>query len=148
MIERSRVRPLGVALGIVLVLLGFLAIFSVGFPILLAGLFVLLAATTGAHRRHPQVYWPLVAATSLFFVGYVLVAPLTCTSRATVVDGVEEVGGTSCTNVVGIEYGGGQDYAPPLWPAAIVGITAGALAGALTRRLISDPRQDPDGSGP
>ncbi|MPZ89949.1 MAG: hypothetical protein GEU81_18255 [Nitriliruptorales bacterium] len=140
MAAQHRFRPGYVAAGIVLMVFGFISIFTIGVPILVAGVIVLVAGLTDAHRRRPRVFWPVVAAIAALFVGYVLVAPLSCTSQAVVRESGEDVGATSCTNLVGIDYSGGLGYNPPLWPAVAVGGGGAALAGAATRRSMSSDR--------
>lgn len=142
MAARRRIRPGWIAVGLVLIAFGCLAIFSIGLPILVAGALVLVAGLTDAHRERPDAFWPLAAGMGALFVGYVLVAPLSCTSRAeAVVDGQpvgdQPVGATACTNLLGIDYSGGPGYDPPLWPAGAAAAGSAFVAGAASRRLMA-----------
>jgi len=58
---------------------GVVGIFSVGMPFLLLG--VTLAAVS-PWRAQRAVLWPAVTAVVGFVVGYILVAPLSCTATA------------------------------------------------------------------
>jgi membrane-bound ClpP family serine protease len=124
------------AIAIALCAAGFIAIFSVGAPLFLTGV-VMLAASPWRERR--GVLWPGIAAVWTFTVTYVLLAPLGCTgttSPGRVVDSF-----TECTNVLGINYRGGT-YDPPLLPALLAGLVAGAPAALLLRRLLKRRRVD------
>ncbi len=138
MVSAHPVRPAYVTAGVVLVGLGVLAIFTIGLPVLVAGLILLVDGFTNAHRRWPRVFWPIVVGIAVLFVGYVLVAPLSCTSEAVARESGHAVGATSCTNLVGIDYSGGPGYNPPLWPALLAGVAGGAIAGAVTRLSLAD----------
>jgi len=125
-----------IAIAVILIVFGYLALFSIGWPFALTG--ILMFALIGQRHRFdvlaPALAWPWV-----FTIGYLLVAPIGCTSRATptiaggVVDGV-----TRCTSLF-LTYAGRTPYRPPLLPAVLTGValaTAGSLAiqWALRRR--------------
>src|SRR5438445_13298523 len=63
----------------VLLVLGLVAIFSIGAPLFLLG--VTLAAL-GPFRYRRRVFWPVLTAVVVFIVGLVLLVPLWCTSSA------------------------------------------------------------------
>lgn len=146
MTTESRRRPSSIVAGLLLMGFGFLAILSIGLPILVVGVFVLVAGLTGAHRERPGTFWSLAAGIGAFFAGYVLVAPLSCSSRGVVVDPDQAatgeavtgdtVGATTCTNLLGIDYSGGPDYRPPLWPAGTAAAGSAAVVGIVTRRVV------------
>jgi hypothetical protein len=127
---------LGVA--IALVLFGYLALFSIGFPFLLTGLLMLAFV---AFRERVEVMVPAVLWPWVFTLGYVLVAPLGCTTSATpmVVNGVGAVeGATRCTALI-FTYAGAAPYSPPIWPALLFGAALATgvalfVLGAIKRR--------------
>jgi hypothetical protein len=132
---RSVGQVLYLTLAILLVLFGFVAIFSIGAPLLVLGLTLL---GLFPYRSRATVFWPWLSGVISFFVGYVLVAPLHCSTRQ-VVEPVgrngAHVGGeaiTTCFNLLGIDYSGVNAYNPPLWPALLAGL---ALAGAVAAGL-------------
>lgn len=131
---------------------GYLAIFTIGLPIVVMGLLILVAGLTDAHRQHPTTFWPVTVGLAAFFAGAIIIAPLSCTSRAVAIEDAEapaagdpssraSMGTTECTNLVGIDYTGGPDYNPPLWPALLAGAASGVLLGTVTRCLMRDPRK-------
>ena len=63
---------------------GFVAGFSIGPPFLIIGLAMLVL---GPLRRWPRPNWPPLVGVVAFWVGYLLVVPLQCTSNSTL-DGV------------------------------------------------------------
>jgi hypothetical protein len=69
-----------VATGIALIVFGYLALFSIGFPFLLTGVLMLGWI---AFRRRAEVMVPVLLWPWAFTLGYVLVAPLGCTQVAT-----------------------------------------------------------------
>jgi len=136
-----------VAVALILIVFGYLALFSIGWPFVLTGM--LMLALIG-ERRRPNVLAPALAWPWAFTLGYVLVAPLGCTSSAMPIiagdaGSVEE--STRC-NAVFFTYVGGADYSPPLLPAVFTGIalaTAASLAiGWALRRRRGDDRRSID----
>jgi hypothetical protein len=120
----------------VLMLFGFIAIFSIGAPFLLTGAAMILV---GPFRHRPRVLWPALAAVWSFVVAYVLVAPLGCTTSSNAVLGsaaAATVGRTVCTNVLGIDYSGGVRYQPTLGPAFVIALIAAAVVGLVMRRVL------------
>jgi hypothetical protein len=118
---------------IALILFGWIAIFSVGAPFLLLGL---MLAVLFPWRGRRGVVATGAAVVLGFVVGYVLVAPLSCsgTSIATV-GGSLSRGTVSCSNVLGIDYEGTGNYHPSLLPALLAGIALASVAGATTAWL-------------
>jgi hypothetical protein len=124
------------ALAIALIGFGVVAIFSIGLPFLALGLALVVLAPV---RHRPPVFWPILSGVAAFFVGFVLVAPLTCTASAGTAVGP---GGsppetqTTCSSLLGIaEYTGTGGYEPPLGPGVAAGMGL-AAAVALTLRLV------------
>jgi hypothetical protein len=118
---------------VVLIAFGTLGLLSIGFPFLLLG----IALAIVAQRRHETgLVAGVVAAAVGFSVGYILIAPLTCSTSASSADPVEQ---TVCSNVLGIDYSGRGSYDPSLLPALLAGLVVAVLAalGArwLARRL-------------
>lgn len=121
----------------VLMLFGFVAIFSIGAPFLLTGAAMVVV---GPFRDRRHVLWPALLAVWSFVLAYVLVAPLGCTSSSLPLVGTsdlaQQAGRTTCTNVLGIDYSGGGVYNPPLMPALIVGLSVSIVVGLAARRAL------------
>ncbi len=128
----------------VLCLFGFVGIFSVGMPFLLLGITL---AVVAPWRRQRAVLWPAVTAVVGFVVGYVLVAPLSCSTSATSADPqlllnpVPPARTTSCTNLLGIGYSGSGSYGPSLWPAVLCALALSVAAAATVRVSLTRPRR-------
>lgn len=108
---------------------GVVAIFSVGAPFLLIGLTLVLLWPVRSKR---SVVWPIIVGEVALVTGYVLVAPLGCTTTAT----GPEVSSrwTSCDNLLGIEYSGAGVYHPNRVPALAVALASGMVV-ALGARI-------------
>ncbi len=131
----------------VLLVVGVLGIFSIGLPFLLTGL---VLAALAPMRRDPASFWPPLVGTFAFFLGYILIAPLGCTTtdgQATAREpALTKAGGapsvdlavetTVCTNVLGRDYSGSGSYHPPVWPALLTGMFLGGAASLSTRALL------------
>lgn len=122
-----------VATGIALIVFGYLALFSIGFPFLLTGVLMLGWI---AFRRRAEVMVPVLLWPWAFTLGYVLVAPLGCTQVATpqVLGGGIE-GPTRCNGLF-FSYVGDASYSPPIWPALLVGVVLATGAALLVRRAM------------
>jgi hypothetical protein len=125
------------ALALALALFGYLALFSIGFPFLLTG--VLMLALTPVRRRAaimvPALAWPWV-----FTIGYVLVAPLGCSTftMPRIVDGVRgSVEGSTRCNALFFTYAGDASYDPPILPALLVGVGLATGAALFARQWIA-----------
>ena len=120
---------------VVLITFGALGLLSIGFPFLLLGL---MLAIVSQRRHETGVVVAGVAAVVGFMVGYILVAPLGCTTSASSVDPVEH---TICANVLGIDYSGAGGYQPNVFPGLIAGLIVAVLfalgARWLARRIAS-----------
>lgn len=123
----------------VLAVIGFLDLAGIGWPLFLTGVAML---AVGPRRHDPAVLWPVLSGVWAFLVGYVLVAPMGCTSfaGALVGGGSQLVGHTVCTNVLGLDYSGGAAYRPPLLPALLVGMALGLVVASAVRWLLRRPR--------
>src|SRR4051794_33881727 len=106
-------RWLYVAGAVVLVVLGGLSLFSIGAPLLLTGL-AMLGCYPWRDRR--DVLWPSLAAVWAFIVGYLLVAPLGCTTSSIPSDHALLAEGYTRCNGVFFDYAGGSSYNAPLLP--------------------------------
>jgi hypothetical protein len=124
---------------------GFLGLFSIGAPFLLTGVAMMVVSPWRTRR---EVLWPALVGVWAFVLGYVLVAPLGCTSTAVAVTAASPVpqSHTTCTNVLGIDYSGIGIYNPSLVPAVLAGLAAGA-AGALATRFLLRRRRGATFSG-
>jgi hypothetical protein len=120
---------------VVLLLFGAVAIFSVGAPFFLTGIALL---AVGRWRHQPAVVWPVLLGIWAFVLGYVLLAPWTCTGTSVPAStGAVVIERTSCTNVLGIEYSGGRLYDPSLLPAFLVGFALAIAVGLGARVLLT-----------
>ena len=126
---------------VVLIAFGTLGLLSIGFPFLLLGIAL---AIVSQRRQETGLVAGVVAAVVGFSVGYVLVAPLTCSSSASSADPVEH---TVCSNILGIDYSGAGSYNPSLLPALIAGLVLAVLfalgARWLARRMASRRTSSP-----
>jgi hypothetical protein len=122
--------------GVAVILVGFgsLAMFSIGAPFLLTGAAMMVVSPW---RDRPQVLWPALVGVWAFVLGYLLVAPLGCTSTAVAVTAGSPVAvsHTTCTNILGIDYSGTGTYDPTLLPAMLAAFVTG-VAGALATRVL------------
>jgi hypothetical protein len=123
-------------LAVGLVLFG-AALFSIGIPFLLTGLVMLVLFPW---RRRRDVLWPLLASVWGLTLGYILVAPLSCTSSVAPAGEVLRSGGsvTECNGLF-FDYSGIGSYNPPLLPALLIGVVVAfgawlAVKALLTRR--------------
>jgi hypothetical protein len=124
---------------ILLVGFGFLALFSIGAPFLLTGLAMMVVSPW---RTRGEVLWPTLVGVWAFVLGFVLVAPLGCTSTAMAVTAGSPAAEshTTCTNILGIDYSGTGIYNPSLAPAVFAGMAAGAGGALATRFLLRHRR--------
>ena len=121
-----------IILAVALVLFGVAGLFSIGVPFLLTGL-VMLACFPWRRRR--DVLWPSLASVWGFTVGYIIVAPLGCTTSGT--GAAKELvirASTTCKGVL-FDYSGRPLYNPPLLPALLVGLAAGAAAALVVKSI-------------
>jgi hypothetical protein len=129
---------------VLLTVFGFLGQFSMGAPFFLTGVAML---AVGRWRHRPEILWSALVGVWAFVIGYILVAPLGCTST---VDAVlqgqpQALSHTTCTNALGIDYSGTGTYNPSLAPAFLAGLTIGVLGAFLTRRLLTRRVHPSDG---
>ena len=119
---------------VLLVGFGFLGLVSIGAPFLLTGTAMIVVSPW---RMRPEVLWPTLVGVWALLLGYLLVAPLGCTSTVIAVTEGSPVATshTTCTNILGIDYSGTGTYDPTLVPALVVAAAA-AVAGALATRFL------------
>lgn len=118
------------ALVVFLIAFGFLGLISIGLPFLLLGITLAILA----RRRHETgVIAAGVAAIVGFTLGYILVAPLGCTTSGVAPGSISH---TVCNNILGIDYSGGSPYNPSVAPGLLSGIVV-AVAFALGARWIA-----------
>ena len=123
-------------LSVVLVVFGFITGFSIGIPFLFLGLTLI---ALGPVRRKRVVFWPILVAVIGFWVGFILVTPLGCTtSSVRVVNGQysNQESTTRCSNILGIDYSGTGLYNPSQAPALRAGLATGALGGLATALVL------------
>lgn len=120
------------------IVFGFLAIFSVGLPLLVLGLAMVVLSDI---RDRPATFWPPLVGIALFFLAYILVAPLACTQTPTLVtvgtsSEVEpQIIPMTCTRIVLPDYKGVRE--PALWPSVVAAAVVGGLGALITRYLIA-----------
>jgi hypothetical protein len=114
---------------------GYLALFSIGAPFLLTGTAMIVVSPWRSRR---EVLWPTLVGVWAFVLGYLLVAPLGCTSKtmAVMAGSPAAPSHTTCTNILGIDYSGTGIYNPSLVPALVVAAAAGAVGALATRFLL------------
>jgi hypothetical protein len=133
--ERNRAGSIAYwALAVFLIGFGFLGILSIGLPFLLLGITLAILA----RRRHETgVIAAGVAAIVGFTLGYILLAPLSCTTAGSAPLGAGSH--TACGNILGINYSSAGGYNPSLLPAVIAGLVLAVLfanvAHWLARRI-------------
>ena len=128
--------PAYLSVGVVLTLIGFLTIYSIGLPFLLTGV-AMLALVRLRSRR--EIVLPALAWPWLFTLGYVLVGPLGCsTSARSAGPGRPEsiAGPTTCRSLF-VTYEGGPSYSPPLWPAVVTGLVLATVAAFVIRHVVA-----------
>lgn len=135
------------ALAVGLVLFGIVGLFSIGAPFLITGLAMLVCFPW---RRRPDILWPTLAGVWGLTLGYILVAPLSCTGTATATTnptGTVTVGmATTTCNGLLLDYSGGPSYNPPLLPALLLGLTMAAASVVLVRMAFARRRRTPASS--
>ena len=122
-----------------LIAFGFVAMLSIGRPYFLVGLALLLLRPL---RSRPAAFWPPLAAVIAWNVGFLAIAPMSCTATQTVDVGSSTAAEsfTVCSSLTGIVYSGRGVYNPPLEPANQVALLLAVitfvlvLAGMLWRR--------------
>ena len=114
---------------LLLVVFGFISGFSIGIPFLLVG--VTLAGLSPLRSR-PRIFWSGLALVVGFLVGYVLVAPFSCSASAefNLTTGVETVSPEMCRSLIGIEYTGSPRTAGLITGGVLA--VLGAMAGWIT----------------
>lgn len=121
------------SLAVGFVLFGVAGLFSIGMPFLLTGLVMLLLLPW---RRRRDILWPSLASVWGLTLGYVLVAPLSCSSSAASNGTVLRSSlATTCSGLF-FDYSGGGSYNPPLMPALLVGAVFAVAAGLVVKALL------------
>ena len=136
-----------IALAVGLLLFGIVGLFSIGAPFLLTGLAMLVCFPW---RRRPDILWPALAGVWGLTLGYVLVAPLSCTSTDTAIASptgsvLFRMATTTC-NALLFDYSGGRSYGPPFLPALLLGLAMAVASAVLVRMAFSRRRRTPASS--
>lgn len=125
------------AIAIVLIAFGYLALFSIGTPFLLTGVLMLVL---WRYRSRSDVMAPALLWPWIFTGAYVLLGPLGCTSTPVEAPGEAVVGTfTTCTNLLGIDYSGSGSYSPSLWPASLAAAALATTVAIIVRVLLRRP---------
>ena len=134
-----------VAIALVLIVFGYLALFSIGWPFALTG--ILMLALIGERGRvdvlAPALAWPWV-----FTIGYLLLAPIGCTSSATATTGGRAVEGVTRCNSLFLTYAGRTPYEPPLLPALLTGVALATATSVALRWWFRRRRDERRSIGP
>lgn len=128
-----------------LVVFGYLALFSIGWPFALTGI-IMLALIGQRHRVDvlaPALAWPWV-----FTIGYLLLAPIGCTSSATPTIGDRAVEGVTRCNSLFLTYEGRTPYEPPWLPALLTGVALATTASLAIQWALRRRRTDRRSIGP
>jgi hypothetical protein len=114
---------------------GFLAQFSIGVPFFLLGL---VLAVLFPFRHRVGVVAAGVASVIGFTAGYLLVAPLGCTSTDIArLNGVHSViGRTTCNSLLGWNYSGRGVYNPSLLPSLLTAMVAATIFATVVYRSL------------
>jgi hypothetical protein len=95
-----------------------------------------MLAVLSPWRDRRGVIWIGVATVFAFVLGYVLVAPLTCSSSTDVViEGAAVEPIVRCSNLLGIPYRGTGNYDPSLLPALLAGLGLATAVGITSAWL-------------
>jgi hypothetical protein len=126
------------AVALALIVFGYFTLFSIGFPLALTGLLMLLFL---GQRHRAEMLAPAIAWPWALTLGYLVVAPLGCSSSGAAPAGAPIIEGSTRCSALFLTYAGGPDYNPPLLPALVTGIalaTAVSLAvrWGLRRRVV------------
>jgi hypothetical protein len=114
------------ALVILLIVFGYLAIFSIGAPFFLLGLMLALVSPWRARRGVVATGTAVILG---FVLGYVLVAPLSCSATSfAVVGGSMSESTVTCSSLLW-RYEGTGNYNPSLIPGLFAGIAGATIAG-------------------
>jgi hypothetical protein len=119
---------------VALIIFGVAGLFSIGAPLLLTGLVMLICFPW---RRRRGILWPAIAGVWGFTLGYVLMAPLGCTRTVSLTRAATSTAAMTTCNGVFFDYSGGASYNPPLLPAVLVGIAVAVGTALAVRALIS-----------
>jgi hypothetical protein len=88
-------------------------------------------------RQRREQFLPPIAAVWGFVIGYLLVAPLVCTSTSfSSVGGAQQASRTTCDGLL-LHYSGEGLYNPPLLPAVLAGLAVAALTAFGLRWMLS-----------
>ena len=121
-----------------LLVFGFLAGFSIGLPFFHVGLAMLLL---GASRAHRFVFWPLLLAVIGYEVGFIAVAPFSCSATQQ----IGETSTTVCLSLIGLRYEGVGTYNPSLVPGMVTGVAVAALTAIATWLILRSKPSTPLG---
>jgi hypothetical protein len=121
-----------------LLVFGFLAGFSIGLPFFHVGLAMLLL---GRFRAHRFVFWPLLLAVIGYEVGFIAVAPFSCSATQQ----IGEPSTTVCLSLIGLRYEGVGTYNPSLVPGMVTGVAIAALTAIATWLILRSKPSTPLG---
>lgn len=128
---------------IALFLFGFLAIFSIGVPLLVLGIALIVLAP---YRPRPAIFWPPLVVIVVFFVAFILTAPLYCsvTSGPVLPGGSTGPGAETCSSILLPDTSGPP---PSVVPYVVIAAVAGAVGGVVTRFRLNSRHRNNAASG-
>jgi hypothetical protein len=121
-----------------LLVFGFLAGFSIGLPFFHVGLAMLLL---GPFRTYRLVFWPLLLAVIGYEVGFIAVAPFSCSATQQ----IGEPSTTVCLSLIGLRYEGVGTYNPSLVPGMVTGVAVATLTAIATWLIMRSKSSTPLG---
>jgi hypothetical protein len=131
-----------VAVALILIVFGYFALFSIGLPFALMGMLMLVLV---GWRHRTDVLAPVLAWPWVFTLGYLVVAPIGCSTSAMprIADGGRaSVEGSTRCNALFFTYAGGADYRPPLLPALLTGLALATAVSIAIRWALRRRRDD------
>ena len=109
------------ALAVGLITFGVLGMFSIGLPFFIVGVTMLVL---GRLRHRSRLFWPPLFAVIGYVVGYWAVLPTMCAATA----GYSGPSTTTCSSLIGVQYGEAEAYNLARDLAQQSGIVLGAIA--------------------
>ena len=138
-------------LSLALIAFGFITAFSIGMPFLMIGGAMLVL---GQIRHRAILFWPPLAAVIAFNVGYLAIAPLTCTATeagavaAPDASATASVSITVCHSLLGGTSTGTGIFNPSLEPANNAGLLLAAITFvAVGASILVRSRRQSSGTG-
>jgi hypothetical protein len=119
------------------IIFGFLGILSIGVPFLVLGIALVVLSP---YRARPVIFWPPLVVIVVFFVAFILTAPLYCSvsSGPLLPGGSTGVVAESCSSILLPDTSG---PAPSVWRYVVIAGAAGAVGGVVARLWLKNRQQ-------